>query len=192
MSYQRFYKFGKRNRTNIQRLIDGNDLPESTMKNGDGVFNTTHEMGMAWTDNPTNTGVFMSGDMMQMLPDSSGTTYFGQRWISADAPSISNTATGVVEGPTSSTYWENAIGVSFNTSPSSGDYWAIQHTGVATLNWSPGGTANLRNLVEGDTSEEGRGADAGTGASGTFGNIVNTVSVENGFVEILIGVAETL
>ncbi len=192
MSYQRFHKFGAKSRTNIQRVIDGTDYPETEVVDGDCVFNTTHEQTMAWTDNPSgNAGVFMSGDMMQLLPDTSGTTKFGQRWIANDSGTISGLGLGVIEGPTSSTYWENAIGVSFNTSPSLGDYWAIQHTGVATMKWGAGATANLRNLVEG-SSTEGQGADAGTSGSGTFGHIVNTVSVPSGFCEVLIGVSETL
>jgi hypothetical protein len=192
MSYQRFYKFGAKSRTNIQRLIDGTDFAETELNDGDGVFNTTHEMGMAFSDNPSgNAGVFMSGDMMQVLPDTSGTTKFGQRWIANDSGSISALSLGCVEGPTSSSYWENAIGVSFNTSPSTGDYWAIQHTGIATLKWGVSATANLRNLIEG-SSVEGQGADAGSSGSGTFGHIVNTVNVSSGFCEALIGVTETL
>ena len=97
----------------------------------------------------------------------------------------------MVEGPTSSSYWENAIGISFNASPKLGDYWAIQHTGVATVNWGTGATANLRNLIEG-SSVEGQAADGGTSGSGTFGHIVNPLNVSSGFCEILIGVAETL
>jgi len=164
MSYQRFHKWGAKSRTNIQRVIDGTDFPESAVVDGDCVFNTTHEQTMPWTDNSGGAGVFMSGDMMQLLPDSSGTTYFGQRWIANDSSSISNNSLGVVEGPIDSAYWENAVGVSFNTSPSVGDYWAIQHTGVCTLKWGVGATANLRNLIEG-SSTEGQGADAGSSGS---------------------------
>ena len=199
MSYQRFHKWGARNRTNIQRIIDGTDFAESAVVDGDCVFNTTHEQTMPWTDNSGGAGVFMSGDMMQLLPDSSGTTFFGQRWLANDSSSISNTSFGVVEGPADSAYWENVIGISFNTSPSLGDYWAVQHTGVCQLNWEPGGPAGLRNLVEGDTSvasggtnEPGRGRDSGSSGSGTFGHIVNTRSVSSGFCEVLIGVVETL
>ena len=191
MSYQRFHKWGAKSRTNIQRVIDGTDFPESAVVDGDCVFNTTHEQTMPWTDNSGGAGVFMSGDMKQLLPDSNGTTYFGQRWIANDSSSISNNSLGVVEGPIDSAYWENAVGVSFNTSPSVGDYWAIQHTGVCTLKWGVGATANLRNLIEG-SSTEGQGADAGSSGSSTFGHITNNVNVPSGFCEILIGVVETL
>ena len=192
MSYQRFHKFGAKNRDGIQRIIDGTDFPEEDVIDGDCVFNTTHEQTMAWTDNPTGlAGCFLSGDMMQMLPDSSGTTFFGQRWIANDSASISNGALGVIEGPTSSTYWENAIGVSFNTSPSGNEYWAIQHTGIATMKWGVSATSGLRNLVEGSATE-GQGADSGSSGSGTFATQVNTINVPSGFCEVLIGVVETL
>jgi len=193
MSYQRFHKWGARNRTNIQRIIDGSDFPESAVVDGDCVFNTTHEQTMPWTDNPGGAGVFMSGDMMQLLPDSTGLTKFGQRWVAIDGPSISSDPEGVIEGPTSSSYYEFMVGVSFNTSPSAGDYWAIQHTGVASFKWNPGSaaTAPLRNLITGYSGDDGTGADGGTFGSGTFGTIVNNISVGSGFVEGLIGAVET-
>ena len=191
MSYQRFYKWGFRSLTNIQRLVDGTDLPVSSLADGDCVFNTTHENGCAYTVNSgAGDGTFMSGDMMQLKPDTSGTTFFSNRWVSNDAESITSTISSVVEGPTASIYWENAVGVSFLTCTNTRNYWAVQHTGITSLNWTPSGQATLRNLVEGDSAEEGRGANAGSGASGTFGTQVNLRSIESGFIEIKIGASE--
>jgi len=192
MSYQRFHKWGARSRTNIQRIIDGTDFPESQVVDGDCIFNTTHEQTMAWTDNSSGAGVFMSGDMMQLLPDPNGTTWFGQRWIASDSSNMSQTTLGVQEGEgvIDTVYGENAVGVSFNTSPSAGDYWAIQHTGVATLKWGVGASTPLRDLIHG-SSVEGQGRAAGSGADRTFGVITNTINVPSGFCEMLIGVSET-
>jgi hypothetical protein len=191
MSFQRFYKWGFRSLTNIQRLVDGTDLPVSSLLNGDCVFNTTHENGCAYTANAgSGDGTFMSGDMMQLGADTSGTTYFSNRWVANSGEGITSTTAAVVEGPTAFAYWENAVGVSFLECTNTRNYWAIQHTGITSLNWTPGGTGILRNLVEGDSTEEGRGANAGTGASGTFGTQVNLRSIESGFIEIKIGASE--
>lgn len=193
MSFQRFYKWGFRSLTNIQRLVDGTDIPVSNFLDGDCVFNTTHENCCAYTANPgSGDGTFMSGDMMQLKADTSGTTFFSNRWVANDDESITSTALAVVEGPTASIYWENAVGVSFLECTNTRNYWAIQHTGITALSFvSPG---VLRNLVEGatGTNNEGRGANAGAGASGTFGTQVNLRSLESGFIEIKIGASEKL
>ena len=193
MSFQRFYKWGFRSLTNIQRLVDGTDLPVSSLQDGDCVFNTTHENCCAYTANPgLGDGTFMSGDMMQLKADTSGTTYFSNRWVANKGEDITSITSAVVEGPIDDAYFENAVGISFLECTNTRNYWAIQHTGIATLNWEPGGTGILRNLVEGDTSEDGRGANAGTGASGTFATQVNLKSIENGFIEVKIGASEKL
>ena len=193
MSFQRFYKWGFRSLTNIQRLVDGTDLPVSSLLNGDCVFNTTHENCCAYTANPgIGNGTFMSGDMMQLQPDTSGTTFFSNRWVANSGEGIGTNTGTVIEGPTESSYWKNAVGISFLQATNTRNYWAVQHTGITSLNWGVGADATLRYLVEGDTSEEGRGADSGTSGSGTFGTQVNLKNVSSGFIDIKIGAVEKL
>ncbi len=200
MSYQRFYKWGPRNRANIQRLIDGTDFPESNINAADGVFNTTHEMGLVWADNTSGAGVFASGDMSILLPDTAEPTPFGQVWVQSN-PSY---ATGMTNDTKTLTLGQQTVGcfdffcgVSFNSLPSTGDYWAIQHTGVTPVKWNNTAGDTLGNLVTGyiDTPNppnDGIASNGGTSGSGTFGQIVNNSFSGTGYVEILIHGVETL
>lgn len=201
MSYQRFYKWGSRNRDNIQRLISGTDFPESELNAGDGVFNTTHEMGCSWADNGSGAGVFATGDMSILLPDSAESTPFGQRWVQGDpggATGMTNDTKTLTLGEQSTSNFDYFCGVSFNSLPSTGDYWAIQHTGVATIKWDNADGEPLGNLVTGfidvtiPTPNDGIASNGSTSGSGTFGMIVNTVNSGSGFIEMLIHGVETL
>ncbi len=198
MSYQRFYKWGSRNRTNIQRLIDGTDFPESNINAADGVFNTTHEMGLVWADNTSGAGVFASGDMSILLPDTAESTPFGQVWVQAN-PSY---ASGMTNDTKTLTLGQQAVGcfdffcgVSFNSLPSTGDYWAIQHTGVTPVKWDNTAGDTLGNLVTGyidsPPPNDGIASNGGLSGSGTFGQIVNNSFSGTGYVEVLINGLET-
>jgi hypothetical protein len=199
MSYQRFYKWGSRNKTNIQRLIDGTDFPESDINMADGVFNTTHEMGLAWADNTSGAGVFASGDMSILLPDTAEPTPFGQVWVQANpsyASGMTNDTKTLTLGQQTVGCFDYFCGVSFNSLPSTGDYWAIQHTGVTPIKWNNTAGDTLGNLVTGlivSTSppNDGIASNGGTSGSGTFGQIVNNSFSGTGYVEILINGVET-
>lgn len=199
MSYQRFYKWGSRNKTNIQRLIDGTDFPESDINMADGVFNTTHEMGLAWADNTSGAGVFASGDMSILLPDTAEPTPFGQVWVQANpsyASGMTNDTKTLTLGQQAVGCFDYFCGVSFNSLPSTGDYWAIQHTGVTPIKWDNTAGDTLGNLVTGyiDTPNppnDGIASNGGTSGSGTFGQIVNNSFSSTGYVEILINGVET-
>lgn len=202
MSYNSFYRFGSKNHSQIEDLIDGTTygtgfVTSATSNSGDLVFNITHEGGLYWCKN-NNTdgsgdhykGCFKSAEMIQLFPDTTQGTAFSKRTITSRGVSGSQFACVDLTTGVGGEYF---VGVAFNGSASttSEDFWAIQTAGIATTYWAVNGGGDYGHHCRQGTTA-GQAIDSGSDAqSGDFGIQVNRVNIGSGSIEMLINGTET-